>query len=44
MQDQAMWFGWYLMLIGLPLVLWTLTVKELPIRRGTPIQRHKKGA
>jgi hypothetical protein len=46
MQDQTMWFGWYLMLVGFPFMVetLTLTVKELPIRRGTPVQRHKKGA
>jgi hypothetical protein len=35
MQDQTMWFGWYLMLIGLPFVVRILTVKELPIPRKT---------
>jgi hypothetical protein len=48
MQDQTMWFGWYLMLIGLPFVVRILTVKELPIRRGRPPaqrqKRQKKGA
>jgi len=44
MQDQTMWLGGYLMLIGLPFVVGTRTVKELPVRRGTPVQRHKKGA
>jgi hypothetical protein len=46
MQDQTMWFGWYLMLVGFPFMVetLTLTVKELPICCGTPVQRHKKGA
>ena len=44
MQGQTMWFGGSLVLIGLPFVVGTRTVTELPVRCGTSVQRHRKGA